>query len=418
MTGTDDVAEKSKRYFQFETTSYNFSVNLSSGLANAFALRVLNLDILDIGILTSTRIFTYALSQLPGVFFASYIKRNRKLLWSIGGALNRIGMSMSILSVLLPYPYNFEYLLGLTTLTQFAGGIAGIAAGDLLGDLVSLEEAAGFWARINKLNYVAIASSMLTGTLVFLTMRNLLEAYTVVYLVSLVAAVFSTAMLVSIRDPGRRNIGNGIVPSLNNSRRSRNSRLPSISNSASKYLLLQLLFSYSVNLPAPFWDYLVLNVLGGNEVVILFKNMTGLMVKFFTIDFWKKKLNLRGSRRTMSLGMATTSLVPIAYITVPNSWMTVLAEAYSGFAWSSLDLTGALYTFYITPSEERPVFISLLNLSSNLIASAASFTGSVVAGLTGLVYAPFMISSMLRVISSGVAYRFAPEVVNNSNKPG
>lgn len=418
MTGTSNDAERSKRYFQFETTSYNFSVNLSSGLANAFALRVLNLDILDIGILTSTRIFTYALSQLPGVFFASYIKRNRKLLWSIGGALNRIGLSMSILSVLLPYPYNFEYLLGLTTLTQFAGGIAGVAAGDLLGDLVSLEEAAGFWARINKLNYVAIASSMLTGTLVFLTIRNLLEAYTVVYLASLVAAVFSTAMLLSIRDPGHRNDGNGIAPSLNNSR-SKNSRVPSISNSASKYLALQLVFSYSVNIPAPFWDYLVLNVLGGNEVVILFKNMTGLMVKFFTIDFWKKRLNLRGSRRTMSLGMATTSLVPVAYITVPNSWMTVLAEAYSGFAWSSLDLTGALYTFYITPSEERPVFISLLNLSSNLIASAASFTGSVIAGLTGLVYAPFMISSVLRVISSGVAYRFAPEVVNNnSNKLG
>jgi len=409
-------AESSRRFYTFETTSYNFSVNISSGLANALALRILNFDVFEIGVLTSTKIFSYALSQLPGVFFPDSVRRNRKLIWNIGGALNRIGLSLSILSVFTTHPISFQYLLGLTAVTQFAGGLAGVAAGDLLGDLVSLEEAPSFWSRINRLIYVSTILSLLTGSLVFLAVRNLLEAYILVYSVALASALFSTVMLLMIKDPGPSNF-NGFSK-IGYLRRGVYNRISvvSFSNDTYKYLALQLLFNYSVNLPAPFWDYLVLNILGGNEIIILVKNMGGLLAKFFSIEVWKKNLLKNGSNHTLSLGMASTSLVPVAYIVAPSAWMTILAEAYSGFAWSSLDLTNAMYTFYLTPSEQRPAYISVLSLSSNLIASVASFTGSLIAGITGSIYPPFIISSIMRIASSGITHKLAPEINHNRSK--
>ncbi|WP_440059113.1 hypothetical protein ACSU1N_04835 [Thermogladius sp. 4427co] len=407
----DNVLEKSRRFYQLETTSYNFSVNISSGLANALALRLLGFNALEISILTTTRIFSYALSQVPALINPSFIKKKRKTLWNVGGIVNRIGLSLAIFGVFLAPPYNFYYLLGLTTSTQIAGGIAGVSAGDLLGDLVDINEAPVFWTRINKLIYIATILSFLVGSLTFIIVKQLLIAYLIVYSIALGAAVFSSIMLVMIEDP-RRNTAN-YTNSLNKHFYTVNTILD---KNILKYLGVQLLFNYSVNIPAPFWDYLVLNVLNGNEVIIMIKNMAGLISKFVSINKWKNRLMNHGSRPTLSIGMVSTSFVPIAYIASVNPWMTILAETYSGYAWSSLDLTSAIYTFYLTSDEVRPVFISISSLSSNLIASIGAFTGSILVSMTGNIYAPFLVSSIMRVFSGGVAYKIAPELNSNRNK--
>jgi hypothetical protein len=51
-----------------ESSTYNFSVNLSIGLVNAFMIKLLGYDVIDLSYLIAIRIIAIALSQFPAVF--------------------------------------------------------------------------------------------------------------------------------------------------------------------------------------------------------------------------------------------------------------------------------------------------------------------------------------------------------------
>lgn len=392
---------RSKRLYKLETTTYNFSVNISSGLANALLLRGMGWGFAEVGLATTSRILAYGLSQIPAILWPAHFRRRRKLIWSVAGAANRIGWSLLVLGVFMPRELGLAYFLLLSSAAQVLGGLAGVAAADLLADLVEIDEAPSFWAKVNKMNYVAVAASFVVSLLPFTAGLELREAYVAAYSAALASALVSTAALLSIKDPkgGRCCFTNGkalVRGALN--------------GSTGRYLAIQAAFNFAVNIPAPFWDYIVLNVLGGNEVVVVLKNAVGLSLKVASIDFWKKRITVAGARRTTSLGMLSTSLVPVLYASITNPWASIAAESYSGFAWSSLDLAGTIYSLYLPRDEERPAFISTLWLTTNMVSSAASLIGSAIAVAAGSVYVPLLISAALRAAVAGAASKALPEV--------
>lgn len=183
-----------------ESSTYNFSVNLSIGLVNAFMIKLLGYDVIDLSYLIAIRIIAIALSQFPAVFLLAYRRNMRKQVWLICGAINRIGWALVPIALLLPRSLSLVYLAALSFTAQFAGGIAGVAAMDVIGSNVPSVEATNVFSSVNKLSYASIALSQLTGILLFLCPINLTLKYLLLYSLTFLTAFISTMILYKISD--------------------------------------------------------------------------------------------------------------------------------------------------------------------------------------------------------------------------
>ncbi|MEM0060067.1 MAG: hypothetical protein QXE10_06545, partial [Desulfurococcaceae archaeon] len=172
-----------------ESSTYNFSVNISIGLVNAFMVKILGYGVLDLGYLIAIRIIAIALSQLPAIFLLAYKRNMRKQVWFICGAINRIGWALVPLALLLPRSQSLIYLAALSFTAQFAGGIGGVAAMDVIGSNIPSMEAPIYFSTMNKLSYASIALSQLTGILLFLYPINLTLKYLLLYILAFLTAL-------------------------------------------------------------------------------------------------------------------------------------------------------------------------------------------------------------------------------------
>uniref|UniRef100_A0A7C2BLC8 MFS transporter n=1 Tax=Thermosphaera aggregans TaxID=54254 RepID=A0A7C2BLC8_9CREN len=105
-------------------------------MSNALLIRLLSYGVSELGLLTFIRILAYGVSQVPAALLVEHYWHKRKMLWNLFGALNRLGPSLLILSLFLPKDYSLSFALVVSFLSQFAGGVAGVAATDVLADII------------------------------------------------------------------------------------------------------------------------------------------------------------------------------------------------------------------------------------------------------------------------------------------
>ena len=386
-----------------ESSTYNFSVNISIGLVNAFMVKILGYGVLDLGYLIAIRIIAIALSQLPAIFLLAYKRNMRKQVWFICGAINRIGWALVPLALLLPRSQSLIYLAALSFTAQFAGGIGGVAAMDVIGSNIPSMEAPIYFSTMNKLSYASIALSQLTGILLFLYPINLTLKYLLLYILAFLTALISTMILFKIPDnrlEGANSTSSTLRPV---------ETLISDPN-LRKYLYIITLFNFAVNIPAPFWDYIVLNLAGGRDIIIPVKNMVNLLVKFFTVNWWQSLIHRKGLKRVLVEGMAFTSLVPLFYFEANSVFTVFFAEAFSGFIWAPVEIGTSIYSVYLPPEYIRPLYLTAVNFITNTVSAIAATVGTTISAATGNVYSALITSTALRAIIAGITYRVLPEV--------
>ncbi|QOR94231.1 MFS transporter [Thermosphaera chiliense] len=401
-----------RKVYLAETATYNFAVNISIGMSNALLIRLLSYGVSELGLLTFVRILAYGVSQVPAALLVEHYRHRRKMLWNLFGAINRLGPSLLIFSLILPKEYSLSFALTISFLSQFAGGVAGVAATHVLADIIPVEESPYFFSKVNQLNYVSISLAFITSFATFALIPDYLVSYQLLYAISFTVGLVSTLFLVRIKDPkGFVNHGRSmtrlyddleVVKFIFTDKRLR------------RYLLVISLFNFSVNIPAPFWDYIVMVVIGGNELIVVLKNVVSLAVKSVGMFFWKREIVKFGLRKVTVVGMASTAVVPILYKDFATTTSLLGIEAVSGYVWAPLDLSIFLYNAYLPPKEVRPAYLSLLGLTINSVSSLASMMGTIIAVSTGDVGSVLLASSVLRGVTASIAYATLPEVEEKS----
>lgn len=401
-SNSKDAGKFVKLWF-VESSTYNFSINISMGLANAFAIKTLDFGLIELGFLTALRMLAIVVSQPVAAVLLTVHRGWRKSLWFIGGSLNRILWALIPLSLVSPRELRFPILSSIVFIAQFMGGVAGVAAMDCIGANIPGGLATRVFSRVNKLSYVAIASSQLVGISVFLLGFNVVLGYTVLYLIALFSAIVSTILLHFIPDYAGSTNGFGSSVRVN----------PFVligDEKLRRYLLIISLFNFSVNIPAPFWDYIVLNATGGLDIFIPVKNVVNLLAKYLVIDWWQKLSLKQGLRKTLVEGMAFTTIVPVLYLEASSAVEVVFAETVSGVVWAPVDVDISVYNTYLPPDAVRPIYISTINLIVNGAVTLAATAGTALAAWTRTVYAALIASATMRIVTAGVAYKFIPEL--------
>ncbi|MEM0377790.1 MAG: MFS transporter [Thermosphaera sp.] len=396
-----------KRYL-LETTTYNFAINISLGISNALLIRLLSYGVTELGIITFTRILAYAVSQVPAAFLVERFRRKRKMLWTVFGAINRIGPAFLILSVYMPREYSLIFVVFISFITQFAGGVAGVAASDILADIIPREESARFFSRVNQLNYIAISFAFITSFTSFAFFPDHTPSYQFLYVLSFIAGVVSSVFLIRIKDPF---VDSGEIKPYGRTLNDFNTfRMIIQDKKLRSYLTVISLFNFSVNIPAPFWDYIVMEIIGGNELIVILKNVVSLVVKSITLTFWRREIMKFGLKKVTVAGMASTVLVPVLYKDFASTTTILGIESFSGYVWAPLDLSFFLYNTYLSPREVRPSYISLLGFTTNTVSSLASMVGTIIAVSTGDVSTVLLTSSLLRGLTATIAYAKLPDI--------
>lgn len=399
----ENKVERFAKLWYVEASTYNFSVNLSLGFANAFVIKVLGYGLPELGFLTVLRTLAVFISQPFAALITVAYRSRRKAVWFVAGALNRLLWALVPLALLFPGDKGLAYLASLTFIAQFAGGVAGVAAMDCVGSNIPSSMATKAFSTVNKLSYMSIGLSQLAGIAVFLSKIDMLTSYVTVYGLAFTLATVSTILLYLIPDDYGLSNANSIVRFSSALQVVEDRRLR-------RYLFVISLFNFSVNIPAPFWDYLVLELTGGRELFIPVKNIANLFTKYVAVDWWQRQAFRKGLRKTLVEGMAFTTMVPVLYLEASSAAHVVIAEVVSGVVWAPVDVGTGVYNTYLPPDTVRPVYLSTVNLLVNGMASAAASVGTVLATITGDVYSCLIVSAAMRVVSAGIAYKVLPEV--------
>lgn len=408
MVSGDRFTRSVKIWFA-ESATYNFTVNISMGLVYALLIKMYSYGIHELGVLTIARLLAYASSQLPAAWLVEEHRHLRKKIWLYMGIVNRVGWALVILALFMPREYVLPYVAVLSFIAQFAGGVAGVAAMDVLGDLVPFKESTTVFSRANQLAYSSILVAHGLSIVLFALPIEIALKYTTAYLIALVVAIASSILLYFIPDPGRS------LQSINTTSPSGMSEIDKAlkniihDQGLRGYLFLITFFNFAVNIPAPFWDYIVMNTTGGNELFVVLKNFAGLSSKIFGTRMWSTLMRRRGVRRAMIAGIASSSLIPVAYSYIAMPFEIIGVEAYSGFVWASIDISSNIYNIYLSPSTLRPLYLSMLGFTTNTVAGLASTLGSIIAVSTGNITPVLILSGTMRGLSALLAYKVLPE---------
>lgn len=395
------------RRYVIETTSYNFSTSISSNLVNAMAMRFMGFNVVELGVLTTVRMLSVTLGSIIALPILYRFREHRLKLWLIFGSINRIGWALTIFTILLPFPLNSIALLTLLSIIQVSGAIAGIAATDTLADMVKPSIAGRFFGVVTSINNIT-ALLALAFTLLAFRILDVEIAYWTLYLVALGAALISTAALATLKDTRvlrgeRSSMLNPIDIAL------RYKSVAMDTPRSKSYLAIMTSFHFAVNIPAAFWDYYIMRVLGGDEMWITVKNVSMLASKALALRLWASMIDSIGARRSLMLSIASTTPIPVMYYHATDILSMTGVSVYSSVAWAPWDVSTTLYTYYLVPEDKRPAFISLQNITSNAAATLASSVGTWIASHLGLYYV-FLASTMLRSTIALISVKTLPEL--------
>jgi len=400
-----------KRYV-VETTTYNFSTSISSNLVNAMAMRFMGSGIFELGLITSIRMLSVTLGSLVAVPLVYRFRAYRLRLWLLFGALNRVGWALSIFTVLLPPPVNLISLLALIALVQVSGAIAGIAATDTLADMIRPSFAGRFLGVLASLNNL-VALLALATTLFTFKALDATSAYWVLYLTALCFALISTAALASLKDV-RVAEGSASTNPLDLILKYKDVALET--PRTKRYIAVTTAFHFAANVPAAFWDYYIMMVLGGDELWITVKNATTLASKVLALRLWSSIIDSVGARRGTIVSIASTSPIPLLYYHSTDLAGVTGISVYSSLAWAPWDISATLYTYYLAPESKRPAFVSLQNITYNAAATLATAVGTWIGAHMGLYYV-FATSTILRASIAIISAKLIPELDVKSETP-
>jgi len=96
--GLDKGVDSNLKRYVVETASYNLSTAISSNLVNVMAIRLMGFGVLELSILTISRMLFVTLGSIVALPLIYRFREHRLKLWLVFGGLNRIGWALSIYS--------------------------------------------------------------------------------------------------------------------------------------------------------------------------------------------------------------------------------------------------------------------------------------------------------------------------------
>ncbi|ADM28589.1 permease of the major facilitator superfamily protein [Ignisphaera aggregans DSM 17230] len=376
----------------FHSIFYNFSVIIASVFYQAYAIRVLNYSIDELGTLTFINIAMIALGNFIGLPILYRYRNVRVLIWKFFTSMNLISWSLTGFVDVLKIR---SLLYGLVAIAQFSGAVGGLAYSDTIADIIPKEKSLGIFSKVNT--YVTASSfiALTTSTLIFWLLGSNISSYRICYTMALTAAIISIIFLSILWE---KNIRNSIKQKM---RDIITSYLKIVNDDGMRgYIIFFLILTVFTNIPAAIWNYYILKIFNGSETWISINNISSTLATVLGNYTFSRIYHRLKPRNVLIYSIIPISFIPIFFLLSPTVIHQALLNFYSGFSWAAFNLVAGIYNLYLPKESDRIYLLSLLGIVNNLAAASASKLGAYIASINILLMQLiFIVSGVGRLLA-------------------
>ncbi|HEY9674328.1 MAG TPA: MFS transporter [Waterburya sp.] len=173
-----------------------------------------------------------------------------------------------------------------------------------------------------------------------------------------------------------------------------------------RFLLYSGLWSFAVNVSAPFFNLYLLDDLNIDVSVVTIYNSLGAVANLLMLLLWGKLADRIGNRPLMITVGILVGLTPLLWLeagTTPLflwAWFPFL-HLLAGATWAAIDLCSGNLMMAVTPLRNQSIYFAIAAAVPGITGAIGITTGSFVATLTGLGGLPtvFALSAVLRLFA-------------------
>jgi MFS family permease len=378
----------------------------TGALLTAFALE-LGASNFIIGILAAVPHLAQ-LSQIPGVWLVSRMRR-RRLLYTIGGMVSRpMMLVIAAAAFVAPSPYALWLLVAAFAVRYGFGGLQAVSFNPWVRDLVPASRLGRFFGlRLTLMTLVGTALGLGAGVFVDVWRLNGWAeprfAYVPLLVMSFIGGVYSLYAMIRVPEP-QMPPETDVRPLVH--------QLATPLRDANFRRLLHFLTSwnFAINLAAPFFAVHMLTRLGLDLWLVLVLTMVSQTVNVLVVRQWgaiadrftsKSVLQVAAPLFILSIFAWTFTTFPEKhFLTIP---LLVAIHILTGFATAGVTLASGSITMKLAPAGDATAYLA----TNSLFNSVAAGTAGILGGLFADFFNERELSLVLRWRSPGTDMAFS-----------
>ncbi|MBE3519106.1 MAG: MFS transporter [Firmicutes bacterium] len=166
------------------------------------------------------------------------------------------------------------------------------------------------------------------------------------------------------------------------------------------WVTISTFFNFAVGIVGALFGAYLLQDLGGSPVHLAYMTFGSTLMAIIGQRFWGPVSDRRGPKFAVYISAFLTSFVPLFWFFARTPWQAVMAETYSGLAWSGWTLCTFNLMLEITPADRRPSYVATANFIGGITAFVAPLVGGYLAQFYTL--RPLMLVSAAGRFTTGV----------------
>jgi MFS family permease len=339
---------------------------------NAFAI-FLQASALQLGFLTAIPQLFGAVSQLLSIWLCQFLPR--RLLVVGCAALQASAVAMLSVLACVDGENRVIWLIVLVCVHFVCGNLIQPQWRAWMGSVVPARRRGAFFAARTRLTQIASLCIFIGGGLVLNSSEALGSTalgFALVFLFAAGGRFTSSWLLFEMHDPDQTSPSRkGVFESLRQFRHSLRDE------SFRHYSIFFAGMTGVVSISAPFFAVYMLSELKFSYLEYALNHVASIATQFLMLNWWGRNSDRFGNRLVMLSCALMIPTLPILWTVSSNWYYLLLAQVFSGFAWSGFTLSAANYLYDIRP--QRSDFAVYAAVQSGLSALAI-FVGAIAGG--------------------------------------
>lgn len=370
----------------------NISESFVANFTNPFAL-ALGATNNQIGWLSALTNLASALALFPGARLGERPSQRKRVTVWFGGIVARVPLlAIGLAPLLFPGQAAIYAFIALVCLRAFFGQLSFPAWSAFLADLVPPHIRGRYFASRNiALALAALIFTPLAGWLAEIV--GLPHGYQVSFFVAGLIGFVATAFFARIAEPPTQ------MTVASSDRSEGMWKLLRAHPRFAAFTAVAFLWNISLMIAGPFFSVYLVKNLGASPTQIGMLAAINSLTNIFGQRIWGRLNDRRGAAWVMRVTGLLIPLVPLLWALAPNPWYLLIVEAMSGFLWSGYGLSSFNLLLGLTPSDRRPRFTAIYQVSVFSAAFVGPLLGTVLVNTLNI-RPLFWISAAGRVVAS------------------
>ena len=377
------VSPDSRRALRLNIVEGAFAVasdNLAGPYLTLFAMS-LGATASQIRMLSAFHYLLVNILQIPFGMLAEKV-RDKRILCIIGGFLARTSW---VLIAVLPFLFTPEKRMAavivLASLRIVAANLGGPAWTDLQAGIVPRAIRGKYYANRNVvLNISALVVTLAAGLV--LALRFPINYY-ILFIGAAILGVASTSVFrqIPFPPPSRKEAGAGGSAGV---------RFAGFVKAALQnkdfvnYGISAVIWNFGVTFLGSLTAVYFVQDLGGNEGAWALVNASSLAAQIVCQRYWGPLADKFGPKNIMAVSGIAVCFIPALWFLAPTSWVGIVINFISGFAWGGYNLAAFNLLLELTPDENRSMYIGAYNTFMGIATSVGPVLGGFTAEFFGL----------------------------------